>query len=251
MDLNLNGKNVLITGSTSGIGLQIARSFYEADSNVILNGRNDLKLQNVINSMPGSCGFVADVTIPEEANNLINFVKNKVKSLDILICNVGNGKSVAPLEETYEEWQKSFAINFWSVTNVIQYSLELLTVNKGNIVCISSICGNESISGAPITYSCAKAALNHYVKTISKPLANKGIRINAVSPGNIIFNGSSWAIKRNNDEMFVESYLQENVPLKRFGIPEEISSIVCFLSSENAAFTTGSLFTIDGGQTKS
>ena len=251
MKLNLKGKNVLITGSTSGIGLQIARSFYKEESNIILNGRNNLKLENAINSMPGSCGFLADVTIPEEAKSLVNFVKTNLKSLDILICNVGSGKSIAPLDETYEEWQKSFAVNFWSVTNVIQYSIDLLTTNKGNIVCISSICGNETITGAPITYSCAKAALNHYVKTISKPLATKGIRINAVSPGNIIFPGSSWEKKKNNDELTVESYLNENVPLKRFGTPEEISSMVCFLSSKNAAFTTGSVFTIDGGQTKS
>ena len=82
---------------------------------------------------------------------------------------------------------KIFALNLWSVTNLMQYSVDLLAKIKGNVVCISSICGNETILGAPITYSCAKAALNHYVKTVSIPLANKGIRINAVFPLEILF----------------------------------------------------------------
>ena len=75
-----------------------------------MNGRDEIKLKNTIASMPGALGCVADVSIPEKAENLINFVKTNLKSLDILVCNVGSGKSVSPLKETYYEWQRSFAL---------------------------------------------------------------------------------------------------------------------------------------------
>ena len=220
MDLNLKGKNVLITGSTSGIGFEIAKRFNEEGSNVLLNGRDKVKLKNAMAKIPGSLGFNADVSNPKDALKLVEFVKTKWKTINVVICNVGNGKSAPPTKETFGDWQASFSINLWSATNIIENLIEPLTITKGVIICMSSICGNEFIPGAPITYSCAKSALNHYVKTIAWPLADRGIRINAISPGNIIFPGSSWDKKYRNGKDSVQSYLDKNVALKRFGLPE-------------------------------
>tara|TARA_B000000609_G_C23878614_1_gene191913 strand:- start:40 stop:495 length:456 start_codon:yes stop_codon:yes gene_type:complete len=149
------------------------------------------------------------------------------------------------------DWQKSFSLNLWSTTNIVENLIGSLSESKGRIICISSICGNEYIPGAPITYSCAKAALNHYIKTISWPLAQKGIRINAISPGNILFEGSPWHEKYKSNSEAVESYLKNNVALNRFGMTKEISSFACYLGSERSKFSTESIFTIDGGQTRS
>lgn len=251
MHLNLKGKNVLVTGSSSGIGFEIARNFHKEGSNIILNGRNKNKLESSLAKLPGAFGIQADVSNPKEALKLANFVKRQFKMLDIVVCNVGSGKSASPTKETFNDWQKSISINLFSATNIIEHLIEPLTKSKGVIVCISSICGNEFIPGAPITYSCAKAALNHFVKTIAWPLAERGIRINAISPGNVIFPGSSWEDKLKNDEEDVRSYLKKNVALNRFGTPEEISKFVCFLSSDSASFATGSIFTLDGNQTRS
>ena len=251
MDLNLKGKNVLVTGSSSGIGFEIAKKFYEEGSNVILNGRNKEKLDSSLVKLPGSFAIQADVSDPKEALKLANLVKEKLTSLNIVVCNVGSGKSAPPTKETLYDWQKSMSINLFSATNIIEHLIEPLTISKGVIICISSICGNEFIPGAPITYSCAKAALNHFVKTIAWPLAERGIRINAISPGNIIFPDSSWEEKLKNNKKDVKSYLKNNVALKRFGTPDEISKFACFLASENASFATGSIFTLDGNQTRS
>ena len=118
------------------------------------------------------------------------------------------------------------------------------------IICISSICGCEVIPNAPITYSVAKAALNSYVKGISRPLAENNININAIAPGNLIFEGSVWEEKLKNDKIGVLEMLKKEVILNRFGTPEEISNFVIFLLSSFSSFSTGKTFIVDGGQTK-
>ena len=106
-------------------------------------------------------------------------------------------------------------------------------------------------TGAPVTYSVAKSALNAYVKNISRPLAKLGIRINAVVPGNIIFEGSVWTKKLSENPQDVEKMLKNEVAMQRFGKPQEIANFVVFLCSEKSSFATGSLFVVDGGQTRS
>tara|TARA_Y100000589_G_C26773856_1_gene474942 strand:- start:237 stop:614 length:378 start_codon:yes stop_codon:yes gene_type:complete len=120
--------------------------------------------------------------------------------------------------------------------------------DSGSIICISSICGLEVINGAPITYSVAKAALNAYVKGISRPLGKDGIRINAIAPGNILFEGSTWQHKLDDNPEIVEKMLKNNVTLNTFGRPIDIANLVLYLSSPISNFVTGSIFTLDGGQ---
>ena len=135
--------------------------------------------------------------------------------------------------------------------NAVEAARPFLAETRGNIVCISSICGQEIIPGAPVTYSAAKAALNAYVKAISRPLGEEGIRINAVAPGNILFEASVWDKKMKQDPKAVEKMLSDDVPLSRLGSPEEVAALVVFLASSDADFITGSIFSIDGGQTHS
>jgi NAD(P)-dependent dehydrogenase (short-subunit alcohol dehydrogenase family) len=116
-------------------------------------------------------------------------------------------------------------------------------------VCISSIAGVES-TGAPVTYSVAKSAINSYVKNISKHLTKSGIRINAVAPGNIMSESSVWKEKFSENPKDVKTMLKKEVAMGRFGTPEEISNLVVFLCSEKSSFITGSTFIVDGGQTK-
>ena len=251
MDLNLSGKRVLVTGSSKGIGKAIAKNFKQEGAKVILNGRDSRDLEYSANELNISNYIQGDVTDPVEAKKIVSECKNFYGGLDILICNVGSGKSVPPGQENYHEWLKSFKINFLSTTNLVEASLEHLSKTNGSIVCISSICGLEVVKDAPITYSISKSALNMYVKSISKPLGEKGIRINAIAPGNINFEGSVWHKKIVSDPIRVNQIINNEVALKKLGSPEDIAFLATYLSSSISNFITGSIFKVDGGQLKS
>ena len=171
MDLNLEGKRALVTGSTRGIGLAIAKSLVNSGCKVVSNGRTKTALKTGIIDDTKCFLIVGDVTNKEEAENLVSRAVQFLGGLDILICNVGSGQSVPPGFETHNEWIKMLSLNFLSATNVIEACRNELEKTSGAIVCISSICGSETIPGAPITYSVAKAALNAYVRGVSRPFA--------------------------------------------------------------------------------
>ena len=248
MRLELAGKTALITGSSRGIGRAIAETLHGEDCRVAINGRNVGDLALVVSKLPGAIAVSGDVTRPAEAKAIIAETVEAFGHLDVLVCNVGSGRSVAPGDENYEEWQKTFALNLWSATNMVEAARDALVDSKGCIICISSICGLEVIEGAPVTYSAAKAALNAYVRGIARPLGKYGVRINAVAPGNINFDGSLWAHKLAEDPINVQAMLNKNVPLRRLGTDKEVASLVAFLASPLAAFATGTTWTLDGGQ---
>ena len=180
---------------------------------------------------------------------LINKSVKILGGLDVLICNIGESQSCLPNQEYYKEWQKMFSQNFFSATNAIESAKKNLIKSKGSIICISSVCGNEYIKGAPITYSTAKAALNFYVKSLSHYLSYLGVKINAISPGNILFSGSVWDKKMKKNKNKTKSLIKQNVPLNKFGSTEDVTELVSYLVSNKSKFITGSNFVVDGGQT--
>ncbi len=242
MELNLKNKVALVTGSTRGIGLSIGENLRKEGCTVIFNGRKNI---------PKNPNYLrADVTKKNDCQKLIKTIIKKHGKLDILICNVGSGKSVISGKETQANWEKMFMINFYSSTNMIKFAEKELKKTHGVIVCISSIAGIETTS-APITYAIAKSALNSYIKHASKRLANHGIRINGIAPGNIMFNGSTWHNQMKKNPAKIKKMLQKSVAMKRFGTTDEVSSLAVFLSSQKASFITGSVYVVDGGQIKS
>ena len=252
MNLNLFGKVAFVSGSSRGIGLDIAKKLHSEGCKVAINSRNKIALEEVSKkSLYGSYAISGDLTNPEIARSVIDKVKKHFGKIDILVCNVGSGKSVSPGNENYDEWIKMINLNLLSATNIVEASKKALSESEGCIVCISSICGNEVIKGAPITYSVAKAALNAYVKCSSVPLGELGIRINGISPGNIKFKNSTWDLKLKENEKQVKEMLKREVNLNKLGSPEDISNLVAYLVSPMAKFITGTIFTIDGGQVRS
>lgn len=250
MELGLTGKAALVTGASRGIGRAIAQSLHREGARVALNARNMDSLADAAGELPGSIVVPGDVTCPEDARNIVLQTLGEFGALDILVCNVGSGRSVSPGKETPDEWQRVFALNLWSTTNTVEAGTEALVAAQGTIVCVSSICGTEVIAGAPVTYSAAKAALNAYVRGIARPLGHRGVRINAVAPGNIRFDGSVWERKMREDPAAVQAMLEQEVALKRLGSPEDIAQAVCLLASPLSRFTTGTVWTLDGGQLK-
>jgi 3-oxoacyl-[acyl-carrier protein] reductase len=246
------GKKVLVTGSSRGIGLEIAAKFASAGATIALNGR-DAEMLDVAASSLGpspSVAIVGDVSDPAQANAVLADAASRLGGLDCVVCNVGSGASVPPGNETPDEWHRVFAVNLWSATNTVAAATPYLEQTGGSIVCISSICGVQTIPGAPVTYSAAKSALNAFVAGISRPLGAKGIRINAVAPGNIVFDGSVWQRKLREDAAAVEAMLVRDVPLRRLGTPQDVAELVLYLSSPRASFATGQVWTLDGGQVR-
>lgn len=251
MNMELSGKVALVTGSSRGIGWAIANALHAEGCAVALNGRDSAAVTNAASKLPGAIAVCADFTDASESARAISEVVSKFGRLDILVCNIGSGKSVAPGAETPGEWQRVFAVNLWSTINAVDAAREALAATNGAIVCISSICGIETIPGAPVTYSTAKAALNAYVRGIARPLGRHRIRINAVAPGNILFEGSTWSNRLNQDPVLVQEMLRESVVLERLGTAEEVANLVAYLASPRAGFATGSVWTCDGGQIRS
>ncbi len=250
MKLELEGRVALVAGASRGIGLAIAQALAAEGATVALAARGQDRLRQVCADIGGHASpHIADVTDPAAALALASEVQQRHGRIDVLVCNVGTGASAPPGQETSAEWRRVLDLNLFATTNMIEAARPIMQRGAGDraIVCISSICGLAAL-GAPVTYSAAKAALNATVRGLARPLAADGIRINAVAPGNILFEGGTWARKLAENKAGVEDMLAREVPLRRLGAPAEIADVVSFLASPRAAFITGTVIVADGGQ---
>ena len=251
MDINFKNQKVLITGSSKGIGFYIAKKFVNLGAIVTINSSNKNNLNLAKNKISNSSLHTLKFDLSNK-NNFKKILKSAHKimgGLDILICNLGFSKASGAIGgEKYDDWMKSLKYNLISSTQLIVESKKYLKKSKNpNIVCIGSIAGSITMN-APVSYSSSKAALIHFVKNQSKLLSKNNIRINMISPGNVIFPGGIWDKKLKNNPIKVKKYINQNVPLNRFAKPEEIANAVVFLASDKSMFTTGSNLVIDGGQ---
>ncbi len=260
MELFLQDKKVLVAGSSKGIGKAIAQRFNEEGSHVLLCGRNSHALRETQNEFlkrfphNSNLYFSGDLAQEQDLSKLHELITKNWGVLDHLICNIGSGKSVAPLEEDDDEIERMLKINFKTSASCVNKMKNLIIESarlslNSSITFISSICGIE-VLGCPVAYASAKSALQTYSKNLSRALGKHKVRVNCVSPGNILFSGSTWEDKLKQDKEGVEQMIQSEVALQRFGTPEEIASIVVFLASQQAQFVTGVNWVVDGGQTR-
>lgn len=255
MNLNLKNKIALVSGSSKGIGKAISYVLLSEGAIVYVTGREEKTLNKTYKEFQQKFKgkvykFKGDLTNTATIKRLIKVIITKHKKLDIVVANIGSGKSKVGWDVEDEIWLQTFEINLFSAVKLSREALKIMTKQKsGDIVFISSIAGCEAIP-APIPYSSAKSALLSYVKNTSNLVANLGVRLNCVSPGNIYFEGGTWDNKLKENKTAIESYLKNSVPMQRLGKPEEIAAAVCFLVSEKSSFITGANLVIDGGQIK-
>ena len=244
-------KTALVTGSSRGIGKAIAIKLAQQNFKVVVTGRNQSEVEatclelNKIN--PGCVPFVADLTSQDGLSNALKFVQSQFSQLDLLVTNIGSGKTPNEIVVDVDEWKRVFEINFFSAVAAVNTFFPLIEKVQGQIICISSIAGIENIN-APASYSVAKAALIAYVTNLMRPLSQKNIRINCVSPGNVWIENGSWFNKMNQNPQRVNDIIQNQVALKKFVKPEEIADSVYFISQNESL--TGQNIIVDAGQTR-
>jgi len=254
MDLHLKGRTVLVAGSSRGIGKGIATLLLGEGCRVCITGRDADQLEVTRNSLQAKFGCDAvlasagDLEQPAGVKAALDTISTAWGDLDVLVVNLGSGRGQAGWDLDAVEWERLFSANFFGSVRLTQAAIPRMG-RGGSIIMIASIVGVEA-TAAPLPYSAAKAALINYGKNLSRTLAASGIRVNCIAPGNIFFTGGSWEKHLQSRPEWVSQYLSNEVPLQRFGTPEEVAALAAYLASPLAAFATGGCYILDGGQTR-
>ena len=241
---NLSGKTAVVTGGNSGIGNSTARKLKELGANVVITGRNAQAVESAAGEL-GVMGVVADQASLDDIDTLVSQVKEKYGSVDVLFINAGVA-AFAPIEQLSEEqFDATMNVNFKGAFFTLQKFLPILR-DGASVINLSSI---NAYTGMPNTavYAASKAALNSLTRTAAYELAPRKIRVNSVNPGptnTAIF--GKLGMPDDAIQAFA-SAMQDRIPLKRFGEPEDVASLVAFLASDDASFITGAEYNIDGG----
>src|SRR5690554_2248337 len=261
MDLQLDNKTALETGSTAGIGFSIAKALADEGANVIINGRSEASVQQAIETLKSTAkgevhGFAGDLSLASEAEKL---TKQYFK-VDILINNLGIFEPVPFAEIADEDWLHFFDVNVLSGVRLTRAYLPAMKAqNWGRVIFISSESGVQ-IPEEMIHYGMTKAAQIAIARGLAEHVAGTDITVNSVLPGPTSSRGvetfvTDLAAKQGlSIEEFEQNFFENVRPtslIKRFATTEEVASMVCYLSSPLAAATTGAAVRVDGGVIKS
>jgi NAD(P)-dependent dehydrogenase (short-subunit alcohol dehydrogenase family) len=249
MDLGLQGKSVLVTGGSKGIGLAIANLFAVEGANIAICGRNADNVGEAVTGLATkgvkAWGRAIDVADPVALKGWIDGAAEQFGGIDCIVCNV----SALAVGDTQETWEKSFRVDMMHTVNSVAAAVAYLEKSTSpSIIIISSVSGFE-IDFAAGSYGTLKGALIHYAKGLAHQLVAKGIRVNTVSPGNTYFEGGLWQnIEAGSPDLF-KSAMSLN-PTGRMGTPDEVAFGVVCLASPLASRISGTNLIIDGALTK-
>ena len=241
---DLKNRTALITGGAQGFGFDIAKKFLNSGSNVIIWDIDEKELQNAVKKINNSklSYNVVDVSNFEKINQTVLEI-NKKTNIDILINNAGiTGPTAELWNYSINDWNKVIEINLNGTFNCCKAIVpNMIENNYGRIVNIASVAGKDGNANAS-AYSSSKAAVLALTKTLGKELAEKNIAVNAVTPA-----GAKTRILDQMTDKHVK-FMLSKVPRGRFLELEELSSLVCWLSSEENSFSTAAVFDISGGR---
>lgn len=252
MDLELTDRVVLVTGATRGIGRAIARALTAEGARVGICARDRDAVAALASSGEVAFGAQADVTAVGELEDWIAAAAAALGGVDAVVANAGGASGPRLITDaTPEAWAATYDLNAVHALRLVAAAVPFLAARGsggggGAAVLVASISGVKP--GSNLQYGMAKAALIHAAAQLARDLAPQGIRVNAVSPGSILFEDGGWAGMRDADPERFARFVGEELPAQRLGTPEEVARVVAFLCSPAASWINGANVAVDGAQ---
>ena len=251
MDLNLDGKVAIVTGGSRGIGRSTALALAAEGCDVAICARGEEKLQAPAAELAAHgvrCyPLTADIGDPDDAARLIDETVTRLGGLDILVNNVGGGEGSGLFESTDDDWEQTLQRNVVQGVRATRLAApRMKSRGGGSVIFIASISGWIPQLTGSVQYGAAKAAEIFMCEPLALELVHHGIRVNAVSPGSIIFPGGGWERMRDDEPELFAAYERDGFPMGRLGKPEEVADVVAFLASDRANWINGANIRVDG-----
>lgn len=256
MDLGLRGKVAIVTGGSRGIGKAIATSLAAEGCALVTCARGAEGLEAAVTELQETgadvLGLSLDLTDPASADQLVDAAMERFGRVDVLVNNVGGNRRKLFADTTDQDWEDIFNLNVQTHIRCSRAAIpHMRTSGGGSIVFISSIFGREAGGPGLSIYNTTKASLISIAKIMALELAKDNIRVNSVAPGSIRFPGGSWDRRCIADPEGMQKFIDQNLPLGRFGRADEVADVVTFLSSKRASLITGASICVDGSQSHS
>ena len=249
MEFGIEGKDALVTAATRGIGVGIARALAREGARVSVVARTAADVERVAEEINGF-GVAADVTTSEGCSRAVRETQHNLGAVEILVNNFGARAGTTWQDTGPEEFENAFRGNLMVSARMTQQVLPAMIERRwGRVVVISSVFGREA-GGAP-AYNVAKAAENSYVKSLAREVAAKGVTVNAVAPGSILWEGGGWWRRRESDPQGIAEFARLELPRGSFGTVDEVADVVAFVCSQQASLLTGACIPVDGAQGRS
>jgi len=249
MQLDLTGRNALITGGSRGIGRAIALTFAQAGANVSICARGESALRETEGELRrlghAVHAVAADLGDAEAVKNYVGAAAQALGGIDVLVNNASGFGSGADGDEA--GWAASINVDLMASVRASRAALPYLEKSRGSIIHISSISGLKASARMP-AYGAVKAALVNYTLSQAAELGCRHIRVNCIAPGSVEFPGGTWEKRKTVNPKLYNSVL-DRIGFGRLGTPQEIANVALFLASSAASWVTGQTIAVDGGQT--